>query len=98
MRKLLILTATVAVLGGGLSACGGGGYHFAGGGYDAYYDDFYGPYVDGYWGDDGVFMYRHERGGAFTRDEGHHFHRSAANGFHGVHAGHAPASGQHRPG
>ncbi|THD58628.1 hypothetical protein [Phenylobacterium sp.] len=101
MKKLLIiLAATTAIGGAGLAGCASDGHHYfggGGGGYDAYYDDFYGPYVDGYWGDDGVFMFRHERGGEFARDESHHFRRDTASGFHGVRAGHAPAGGAARP-
>ena len=56
-------------------------------GYDAYYDDAYGPFYDGYWGDDGAFYYRGGPGRPFGRDGGGHFHRGPAAGFHGVHAG-----------
>jgi hypothetical protein len=94
MRKFLILTSMAALVGAaGLSACADGGYghHFGGGmAYGAYYDDAYGPYVDGYWGADDVFMYRHDRGGEYVRDEARHFRHDGASGFHGVHTAHAP--------
>lgn len=52
---------------------------------DGYYDDYYGPFDAGYWGEDGVFWYR---GGdhQFHRDTGGHFHRDTAQGFHSFHA------------
>ncbi len=62
------------------------------GGYDGYYDDFYGPYNDGYWGGDGYFYYS-DHPGHFNRDEAHHFRRDAASGFHGVRAHPAPPAG-----
>jgi hypothetical protein len=40
--------------------------------YDGYYDDYYGPFDDGYWGDGGAFCYLHGADG-FRRDEGNHF-------------------------
>ena len=67
-----------------LSACASGYGGFGGGGL-AYYDDYYGPYYDGYWGGD-AFYYRHDRRGPFIRDTSGHFRRGAAPGFHGVHA------------
>jgi hypothetical protein len=86
-----------------LSACAssGGGYggggapngYYDGAGYNAYYDDAYGPFYDGYWDGD-VFLFSRGIGRPFERDEGRHFHRSAADGFHGVHGNfHAPAAG-----
>jgi hypothetical protein len=101
--SLIAITGALA-----LTACAGGGYgHRFGGGdlaYDAYYDDAYGPYIDGYWGADDVFMYRHERNGEMVRDEAHHFRHDNATGFHGVRTAHAgaahpaPVAGEHRPG
>jgi len=58
--------------------------------YDGYYDGFYGPFDDGYWGTDGFFWFRGSDR-TFHRDEGHHFQRTAANGFNHVHG-----SGMHR--
>ncbi len=65
-----------------LSGCAGyGGYDTAG--FNAYYDDAYGPFYDGYWrGDD--FFYSAGRGRPFVRDEGHHFQRAPSAGLHGV--------------
>lgn len=67
-------------------AAGGPGYDY----YDGYYDGAYGPFVDGYWGDDGAFWYQ---GGdhAFHRDDAHHFQHTAGSGFNHVHG-----TGMHR--
>jgi hypothetical protein len=51
--------------------------------YDDFYDDYYGPIYDGYWGGDG-FYYRSQAGGGFHRDDGQHFRREAAQGFHRI--------------
>ena len=95
--KPIALSLVAAVGALSLAACAEGGYghRFGGGGYEAYYDDAYGPYVDGYWGGDDVFMYRRDRHGEFTRDEAHHFRHDNSSGFHGVHAGHGPPGGAH---
>jgi hypothetical protein len=53
--------------------------------YDGYYDDYYGPFYDDYWGNDGFFYYSVSPGGRFVRDQGHHFRRGMAAGFHAVH-------------
>lgn len=82
MKRLLIALAAVAALGGCAS------YGYDGGGYNAYYDNAYGPFYDGYWGGGDVFWYSTGRGRPFIRDEGHHFHHSADAGFHGVHGRH----------
>ncbi len=76
MRKLILLGA----LGGAmaLSACASGGYYGAGYGYnyagpsDVWYDGYYGPYADGYWGDGGAFFF-HGMDGRYYRDNGEHF-------------------------
>jgi len=81
----------------GLAACEEDYHHhgfFAGGDVayaDGYYDDFYGPFYDGYWGDGDVFHYRTARDGDFRRDDAHHFTRTAGNGFHNFHVRAAPA-------
>ena len=84
---LLMLAAAGAALT--LSACAGGPGYYRGGGAGvgdlAYYDDFYGPYFDGYWGDDGGYWFRASDHDAWRRDDGHHFQHMAANGFHDVH-------------
>jgi len=53
----------------------------------AYYDDAYGAFYDGYWGDDGSFYYCPGPGAPFLRDGGGHFRHSGGAGFHGVHVG-----------
>jgi hypothetical protein len=69
-----------------LSACATGYYGPYGGGGLAYYDDYYGPFDDGYWGRDGFFYYRNGHHGAFIRDESRHFQHGPVAGFHGVRA------------
>jgi hypothetical protein len=70
--------------------------------YDGYYDGYYGPMYDGYWGDDNSFYYSGGIGQPFVRDGGSHFRRGAAAGFNsfhnthmGPHAGH-PHESVHR--
>jgi hypothetical protein len=91
-KKLIIaLCATLAALP--LAGCNEGGY---GGGvavgynspysYNGYYDDYYGPIYDGYWGSDGGFYYRsnqNERG--YHRGDTRHFTQTA------------PAQGNYHP-
>ena len=52
--------------------------------YPVYYDGYYGPIWDGYWGVDGFFYFVDVHGHQFRRDDGHHFSREAAAGFHAV--------------
>jgi hypothetical protein len=87
--KILAIAAFAAVSAISLSACETYGPHdggYASAGYvDGYYDDFYGPFDAGYWGDDGVFWYRgadHQ----FHRDGAGHFRREANAGFHSFHS------------
>lgn len=107
MRKMLIaLCAALPALSlGGCAAGYGGGYgrvDYAGGpyGYDGYYDDFYGPIHDGYWGSDGFFYYR---GGAnerrFRRGDPGHFRRDPGPGdrFHAMRGSIAPGPGMRMP-
>jgi len=80
MRRMLI----AAALGGMLilPACADTGYYGAGyGRADVYYDNYYGPYTDGYWGPDAYFYYR-SGDGRFLRDEGRHFRREMWGGAH----------------
>ncbi len=88
MKSLTILAAAAAAAMT-LSACEMYGHHgpdyaVSGGYIDGYYDDAYGPIDGGYWGDDGVFMYRgadHQ----FHHDDGGHFRKDAAQGYHTAH-------------
>lgn len=70
----------------GLSACADNGYYGARVGvYDPYpyygwYDGFYGPIYDGYWGSDGFFYYRSsDRDRHFRRGDRDHFRREQAS-------------------
>ncbi len=60
---------------------------------DGYYDDYYGSFDDGCWGDDGGFWYR-ARDGHYHRDRGGHFSRNGDRGMHPVH-GRGPGPGAH---
>ncbi len=81
--RIIVTSAVAAAL---LCGCAGG-YGYGPGGsvvaYDGYYDDYYGPIYDGYWGGDG-FYYRGHAGDSFHRDDGQHFRREASTGFHHV--------------
>ena len=86
MKRLILMACGAAAIA--LTAgCASGGYGYGGGpvavGYDGYYDDFYGPFDDGYWGADGGYYYHH--GHEWRRDTGGHFRHDAAQGFHPVH-------------
>ena len=92
--KTLAAITIAAVAAFSLSACETYDHHDRAGvsvGFvDGYYDDAYGPYDEGYWGDDGVFMYRgsdHQ----WHHDDAHHFRKDQATGFHTFHSqdGHA---------
>lgn len=98
--KTISILACGAVAATLLAGCASGGYgeHVTsvGVGYDGFYDDYYGPFNDGYWDRDGAFYYM-DAGGIRHRDEGGHFRREAAPGFHAVHGhGRAAAPGEHR--
>lgn len=56
--------------------------------YDGYYDDYYGPITDGYWGQDGVFMFTTDQGRSYRRDDDHHIQRDASAGRHNIHGHH----------
>jgi hypothetical protein len=93
MKKMLLIAGSLLVLTG-MSACADYGYGYGHGpgryaDYDLYYDDYYGPVREGYWGDDGLFYYRdaHRR---WQRDDGRHFRRDSYNGYrqYRIHHGH----------
>lgn len=49
--------------------------------YDGYYDGYYGPIHDGYWGNDGYFYYRRGDGDrAYIRGDHDHFRRDWSGG------------------
>jgi len=62
--------------------------------YDGYYDDYYGPVADGYWGTDGAFYYTDAIGHPYRRGDAAHFRHDAAEGFHAMHGHH---NGHPRP-
>lgn len=85
MRSLALLA--VAAMSLALPSCASPGHGYAALDYDAYYDDAYGPYYDGFWGDDGIFYHRERGGMPYMPDHDGHFHHGPASGFHGVHGG-----------
>jgi hypothetical protein len=99
MKQLMFLAAA-AVAAASLGACAAT-YHgpgpYAGAYVDGYYDDAYGPFYDGYWGDGDAFYYRSGPTDGWHRDGGHHFRHDAGPGapYHTFHAraGRAPDRG-----
>ncbi len=89
MKRLASLAAAT-LAAASLGACMDDmGYHhgpYAGAYISGYYDDAYGPFYDGYWGDGGVFYYRTGPTGEFRRDDAHHFRHDAGQGFHNFRA------------
>jgi|SRR6267154_2212108 len=87
MLKFAPLVCTAALM---LSACANdgtysSGYYGGGVAYNsAFYDDFYGPYYDGYWGPGDVFIFTEAPGRPFRRDDARHFRHEAAQGFHRI--------------
>jgi hypothetical protein len=102
--KRLWIAAAIALPSLALGACATGyGEVYAGGpyGYDGYYDDFYGPIYDGYWGSDGFFYYRSGHGDRhFRRGDTSHFVRGNAQPgghFHEMHGSFTPDRGMRMP-
>ena len=99
MKNLTILVcgaAAISLLAGCASGPGYGHRDSFGVavGYDGYYDNYYGPFVDGYWDNDGAYYY-YDGGGQRHRDDGHHFRRDAGQGFHAVHGNPSAHGGGH---
>jgi len=105
----LLALCTVPLAGCADDYAYGGGVAYGPGpyAYDGWYDGYYGPIYDGYWGSDNYFYYR--RGGgdrAYIRGDGGHFRHDAPGGEHhyqplrgsmtppqGVHMPHFPGGG-----
>ena len=86
MKRAIVLSAALAAVMG-LSGCtgyyGGAGVGYAYNDYDdLYYDNYYGPVRDGYWSNDGWYYYRDHTTRQYRRDDGRHFRRDAADGYH----------------
>ena len=108
MNKKMIIALCATVVALPLAGCNENGY---GGGvavgygspyaYNGYYDDYYGPIYDGYWGDGDAFFYRSHSHGRYVRDAGGHFRHDAMNGYQPMHVngpafrGHGPARNRH---
>ena len=104
MKRLIIAlcAAIPAALAGGCTTYGSETGLYAGGpyAYEGFYDDFYGPIYDGYWGDDGSFYYRTDGGDrSFRRGDGAHFSRGSATGanFHPMQGSMTPTRGMNMP-
>jgi hypothetical protein len=83
-RAFLIGAAAAAIL---LSGCAYSGYSAGvdvGYAVPAYYEGFYGPYWDGYWGPDGFFYFYDVDGHRYRRDDHDHFRHNAAPGYRGI--------------
>ncbi len=109
MKRLLLATA-ILLPAFALSACDNGfgyggtsvGVGYAGSpyAYDGYYDGFYGPIYDGYWGNDQNFYYRRGDGERrFYRGDQGHFDRERARGenFRPMHGSFTPQRGMRTP-
>jgi hypothetical protein len=104
VKSLIPLCVSFAALtlGGCAGDYGYGGGVYAGGpyAYEGFYDDFYGPIYDGYWGNDGFFYFRNGVGdGRFRRGDAAHFRRAPGAGanFHAMRGSMTPAQRTRMP-
>jgi len=102
MKRALILSIAFGALVG-LGGCtgyyGGAGVGYGYNAYDdLYYDNYYGPVSYGYWGNDGWYYYRDRVSRQYRRDDGRHFRRDAADGYHAsrMHRGRDNGHGERR--
>ena len=51
---------------------------------NAFYDDFHGPFYNGYWSAAGEYFFSTGPGRPYVRDDGHHFSRVMNAGFRPV--------------
>ena len=51
---------------------------------NAFYDDFYGPFYDGYWTISGNYFFTTGPARPYVRDDGRHFSKVMASGFRPV--------------
>ncbi len=96
---LTLTTMPLAACADGYGYGGGAGYGPGPYSYDGYYDGYYGPIYDGYWGSDNNFYYRHGAGDrGYTRGDRGHFSRDMPQG--GGNGGHTyqPLHGTMTPG
>lgn len=82
--------------GVGVASYGPGPYS-----YDGWYDGYYGPIYDGYWGSDNYFYYRHGNGDrGYMRGDRGHFRRDTPQGQHNyqpLHGTMTPGQGMRMP-
>jgi hypothetical protein len=103
-RTLILLGLSFGALS--LTGCTDGTY-YSGGlymgdiAYDGYYDNYYGPIYDGYWGTDNYFYYRHsDQDRSFRRGDRNHFMRGRerpSEHFYQMHGITRPPEGSHAP-
>ena len=92
MRTWIAIVCLALPLAGCVGYDGYGGYGYGARygapiAYDGFYDNYYGPIYDGYWGGGGAFYYRSHERGRWIRDRGNHFRQAPGgpgfNAFHG---------------
>lgn len=96
MKRSIVLAAACAAFlplagcadgfGLGMGATYPADYAYGAYPYDGWYDGYYGSIYDGYWGNDGYFYYRLNKGERnYRRGEAAHFrrqHQGQADGYH----------------
>ena len=90
--------AAIAALGASACLTGCAAYDYgpyADMDYEGFYDDHYGPFYGGYWGPEDYFYYWDRSSQRYRRDDGHHFQRHGADGFHPVHGRSPPMNSAH---
>ncbi|SDD89775.1 hypothetical protein SAMN05444678_1342 [Sphingomonas sp. YR710] len=105
--KRSIFVMSLALVALPLTACVEDGYGYGGvymGSvypYSGYYDGFYGPIYDGYWGSNGYFYYRlGEQDRAYKRGDRSHFYRGRDvpnTRFHPIEGSTRPQQGARMP-
>lgn len=104
-RSMVVLSLALSALP--LTACVEDGYGYgslyvgSAYPYSGYYDDYYGPIYDGYWGTDSYFYYRRsEQDRSYRRGDREHFRRGGEipNGrFHPLEGNTHPQQGTRMP-
>lgn len=93
--KRIILALTFGAACAGLGACAEDGYYYGPHdhyyshrpvAYDGWYDGYYGPIYDGYWGDGG-FYYSTGEGRPYVLDRDGHFGHEGREGWSEIHGG-----------
>jgi hypothetical protein len=87
MKRSTMALAGLSLIALPLAGCVTDGYGYGGSvawtdaPYDMYYDNYYGPIYDGYWGGDGYFYYRTSvTDRRYHRGDHNHFRHDQGNG------------------